>query len=259
MSANIATPPAASPGSALWRLSRAEFRLYLRDRVGPIWGVGFPLLLLIIFGNIPSFNHAKHVYGGLTELDIYVPVLVAFSLAILSLTALPSTLAGYREKGVLRRLETTPIGPARVLGAQLAVNLVTALVTLVVFLAVAKLAFDVVLPKQFGGFVLAWVLAAAQLMAIGLFIAAVTPTRSAAQAIGTVLFFPMMFFAGLWLPIEQMPSILRTISHDTPLGAAVRALKDASGGHFPPTASLLIMVGYAVVFGVAAARWFRWE
>jgi hypothetical protein len=30
-------------------------------------------------------------------------------------------------------------------------------------------------------------------------------------------------------------------------------------GSFPPVQSLLVMLGYAVVFGVAAVKQFRWE
>ena len=59
----------------------------------------------------------------------------------------------------------------------------------------------------------------------------------AAGAIGTLLFFPLMFFAGLWVPQATMPATLRDISDYTPLGAAVQALQDAAGGHWPGRAS----------------------
>ena len=50
------------------------------------------------------------------------------------------------------------------------------------------------------------------------------PRRSArvARGIGALLFYPLMFFAGLWLPIPNMPAALQHVSHATPLGAAVR-------------------------------------
>ena len=76
---------------------------------------------------------------------------------------------------------------------------------LVLVLAVARIGYGVALPRQLAGFVLAALLAAAALLAIGLFVAAAAPTGRAANAIGAILFFPMMFFAGLWLPIAQMP------------------------------------------------------
>jgi len=250
---------AAVKGPALRRLTLIEWKLFLRERVGPIWGIGFPMLLLIIFGNIPSFNRPNKDFGGFTELDVYVPILVAFVITMLSLNALPPVLAGYREKGILRRLRTTPVGPARVLAAQLLINFAVIAVTVALILAVARFAFSVVMPQQLFGFVVAALLAIAALMSIGLFLAAIAPSSKAAQAISTILFFPMMFFAGLWLPISQMPSVLRHISHATPLGAAVQALQDAAQGHFPHTLQLVTLAAYAVVFGLAAIKSFRWE
>ncbi len=80
---------------------------------------------------------------------------------------------------------------------------------------------------------LAFLLAAVGVFAIGLFIAAVAPTGKAGNAIGTLLFFPSMFFAGLWTPREVMPGVLQRIGDFTPLGAGERALHDAMTGHWP--------------------------
>jgi ABC-2 type transport system permease protein len=258
-SAASAPPRAAARGAALGRLTRTEFRLFLRERIGPIWGVGFPLALLIIFGSIPSFTRPKASLGGLTELDLYVPILVAFVIAMLALNVLPPVLASYREKGILRRLATTPVGPARVLAAQLVIDVAVVVITMALILAVARIAYGVALPGQLGGFVLAALLAAVALLAVGLFVAAAAPTARAANAIGAILFFPMMFFAGLWLPISQMPAVLRHISRATPLGAAVQSLQDSAQGHWPHPLQLLTLAAYAVAFGLAAIRLFRWE
>jgi ABC-2 type transport system permease protein len=259
MSVTAAVSPAAVRSSAFRRLTTTEFKLYLRERIGPIWGLGFPLLLLIIFGSIPSFNTANPDFGGLTTLTVYVPILVAFVTAMTQLVALPLALAGYRERGILRRLRTTPVGPGRVLAAQLVVSLAALAVTVVLILTIARFGYDVRLPRQFAGFVIAALFGAAALMAIGLFVAAVAASARVAQALGTILFFPMMFFAGLWLPIDQMPAVLRDISHATPLGAAVQALQDAAQGNWPHPLQLGVMAAWALAFGLAATRLFRWE
>jgi len=244
----------------LRRLTLTELRLFLREPAAVAWGVGFPLVLLVIFGAIPGFRSpvTKNT-PGLSILDAYLPILIAFVMAMLALNALPAVLAGYREKGVLRRLATTPVGPGRVLAAQLIVNLAVTLTTLILLAALARLAYGVPLPRQPGGFVLAVLLAAAALLGLGMFVAAVVSTGRAANAIGAILFFPLMFFAGLWLPIAAMPSVLQHISHATPLGAAVQALTDSWQGHFPHPLQLLALAAYALVFSVGAARLFRWE
>jgi ABC-2 type transport system permease protein len=245
--------------SATWRLTRTEFRLFFREPPAVVWGLGFPILLLVIFGSIPAFKKTQAVYGGMTLLDVYVPIIIVMNMALLALIVMPSVLAGYREKGILRRLRTTPAGPARVLGAQLAVAFATALVEVIAVLVVARLAYDVPFPRSFGPWAVTWLLTVAALLAIGLAIAAVGTTGRVAQIIGNILFFPMMFFSGLWLPIPSMPVVLQHIAHATPLGAAWEAFQQASLGHWPPALSMVTMVIYVVVFGGAAARLFRWE
>jgi ABC-2 type transport system permease protein len=260
MHSSVEVLPGRVPVAALRKLIVIEFKLFARERIGPVWAVGFPLVLLIIFGSIPGFRApVSKSLPGVTILDAYVPILIAFVLAMLALNVLPPVLAGYREKGILRRLATTPVGPARVLIAQLVISLGTTVVTLIALLAVARIAYDVALPRQLAGFIVAALLAAAALLSIGLFIAAVASSGRMAHGFGAIIFFPRMFFAGLWLPIASMPSVLQHISHATPLGAAVQALQDSWQGSFPPTLQLLTLAIYAVVFGVAAARLFRWE
>jgi ABC-2 type transport system permease protein len=262
MSTTVTAPAskAAAPASALRRLTLAEFQLFIRERVGPIWGIGFPIMLLVIFGSIPSFKKpVDPSVPGVSVLDAYVPILIAFVLAMLALNVLPAVLAGYREKGILRRLATTPVGPSRLLTAQLVIAVGMTVVTLAAILAVARIAYHVPLPRQGWGFALSALLATLALVSIGLFFAAIAPSGKAANAIGAITFFPMMFFAGLWLPISAMPSVLRHISHATPLGAAVQSLQDSWQGHWPHGLQLIVLAGYAIVFAVAAARLFRWE
>jgi ABC-2 type transport system permease protein len=245
--------------SPLAQLTRVEFKLFLRERVGPIWGIGLPVLLLVIFGAIPAFKKVQTGYSGLTILDAYVPILITMSLALLALIAMPTALVNYRERGVLRRLRTTPAGPVRVLSAQLIVNVTVAVATLVVLLVVSRFAYGVPLPRDFGAWVVVALFAMAALFALGLFVASVGTTTRAAAAIGAILFYPLMFFSGLWLPIPSMPVTLQHVSHATPLGAAWEAMSTAATGSWPHALPLLTMAAYAVVFGAVAAKLFRWE
>jgi ABC-2 type transport system permease protein len=107
-----------------------------------------------------------------------------------------------------------------VLAAQLIVDAGMTAVTMIALLVVARLAFGVAFPRQPTGFALAVMLGALALLSLGLLLASVLPTSRGANAAGAILFFPMMCFAGLWLPIAAMPAALRHVSHATPLGAA---------------------------------------
>jgi ABC-2 type transport system permease protein len=182
-----------------------------------------------------------------------------FSLAMLALLGLPIPLASYRELGVLRRLSTTPVPPSWVLAAQGLVQLCVAAVSLIVIFVASVTAFGAPAPKSAGGLVLSVALSIAGLFPIGLVIAAIARTANGASVIGRVAFFPLMFFAGLWLPRAMMPGVLLDISNYTPLGAAVEAIQDSMLQGFPPAAPLLVLAAYAVAFGFLAQRFFRWE
>jgi ABC-2 type transport system permease protein len=241
------------------RLTVTELRLLLREPLPAFFSLLFPTVLVVILGSIPDFREPSPDLGGVRMIDLYVAISVALTLAMLGLQVTPAVLALYREKGILRRLATTPVSPTMLLGAQLASALLTAIVAGTLVVAVGRLAFDVPLPANLAGFALAYLLAALGVFAIGLFIAAVVPSGKAGNAVGTLLFFPSMFFAGLWTPREVMPPLLQRIGDFTPLGAGERALHEAMTGHWPNLLSATVLVGYLGVFGLAAARLFRWS
>lgn len=241
------------------KLTRNELRLYLREPLFAFFALLFPTILVIILGSIPAFRVHDPALGGGTVISIYVGIALALSLAMLGLQMVPATLALYREKGILRRVATTPVRPIALLAAQLAAALLAAVFSGALVMAVGRVAFGVRLPGQLAGFVVAYLLSAAGVFAVGLLIAALVPTGKAGNAIGTLLFFPSMFLAGLWTPREVMPAVLRRIGDFTPLGAGERALHDATIGHWPNLLSIAVLFAYVVVFGAAAARLFRWE
>ncbi|MGH3202625.1 MAG: ABC transporter permease [Streptosporangiaceae bacterium] len=135
----------------------------------------------------------------------------------------------------------------------------TTLAGLAIVLAVGTAAFGESAPGNPGGFTLAVVLSVAAIFAIGLAIAALAKTAGSALAIGGALFLPLMFLAGLWFPRQEMTAWLADVSDYSPLGAVSQATQDAIGGTFPPAALLLTLAAYAAVFGLVAARYFRWE
>jgi ABC-2 type transport system permease protein len=257
---SLARPlPALARRAAFGNIVLNEARLSWRRPVGLIGGIGIPVLLVVVFGELPSFRQHPGSLDGFTVFDLYVPILVVFSLAMLALMGLPIPLASYRELGALRRLSTTPVPPSWVLAAQGVVQLCVAAVSLVVIFVIGVAAFGAPAPKSPAGLVLSVAVSIAGLFPIGLMIAAIARTANGASVIGRLAFFPLMFFAGLWLPRAMMPGVLVDISNYTPLGAAVEAIQDSMLQGFPPAAPLLVLAAYAVAFGFLAQRFFRWE
>lgn len=244
---------------ALLRLTGAETRLFLREPISVIFALALPPVLLIVFGLVPSFSEPNPDLGGLRIIDLYPPIIVAMAIAMVALTNLPQHLATYREKGVLRRLRTTPITPTVLLGAHLLMCVLITAITSLAVLILGVLAFDVALPQNLLGHLLAFVLTAMATLSVGLLAASWAPGGTSAAAIGLVSLFPLLFFAGLWLPRASMPEVLRTISDFTPLGAGVQALADTAAGGWPQLVHLAVLVAWTIVAGGLAARTFRWE
>lgn len=92
---------------------RTEIRLFRREPGAIFWILLFPTLLLAILGSIPSFRQPDPSFGGLRPIDAYVPVAVLLGLIVGCLQSMPQSLTGYRERGILRRMSTTPYGPPR--------------------------------------------------------------------------------------------------------------------------------------------------
>jgi ABC-2 type transport system permease protein len=243
----------------LAKLTLTELKLFLRDPTAVFFTVVFPPMLLGILGAIPAFREPSEDLGGQRVIDLYVPIMIGFVLAMLAISVLPTYLATYREKGILRRLATTPVQPSSLLLAQLAMGVGMALVTVALVLGIGVVVFDTAMPEHLLGYLVAFVLAAAGSFAVGLLIAAVAPSGKAASGIGSILFFPMMFLAGLYFPREVMPEVLRRIGDFTPLGAGVQGLQDATTGAWPQPLHLAVLALFAIAASLTAAKLFRWE
>ncbi|KQV74993.1 hypothetical protein ASC61_08275 [Aeromicrobium sp. Root344] len=238
---------------------RTESKLFLREPGSMFWIMAFPTLLVVILGSIPSFRDPSKDLDGARVIDLYVPISILLSAIMASIQSMPGVMAGYREQRVLRRVATTPARPIDLLAAQYVLHGAAVVVSAILVLLVGRVAFDVKSPGSAGAYVLVLALALAACLAIGGVIGGVSPTARISTAIGTLVFFPMMFTAGLWAPVQTMPHGLRTVVELTPGGAAARGLDQAALGHWPSAHFLLVLVVWTVVAAGAAARYFRWE
>jgi ABC-2 type transport system permease protein len=245
--------------SATAAVVRTEARLFSRELGSVFWIIAFPTLLVCVLGLVPPFREDDPGLGGQSVVDLYVAVAVLLSMIMASIQAMPAVLGGYRERGILRRLRATPVSPHALLGAQVALHAAATVVSATLTLVVARIVFGTPLPTHLPGYVVAFVLALASAMSVGAAVTALSPNAKVATVVGSVVFFPAMFTAGVWLPVQTMPSMLQTIVLYTPFGAAARALNDALVGSFPEPRDLAVMGVWSVVLWVASARMFRWQ
>ncbi|AVT36718.1 ABC transporter permease [Plantactinospora sp. BB1] len=247
-------------GRSTGKLIVTEAKLFVRDPLGSFFAVIFPAALLLILGSaMPGFNEPSADVGGRKPIEVYLPITLALAIGTVALVNLLGTLASNREKGILRRLSTTPVSPVRLLVAQLTVNVAALLVGSALALLAARLVFGIEARPNVPGMLAAFVLGSASMVALALLVAAFTPTSRAAMGIGSVAYYPMLFAAGVWTPGPLMPEAVRRIADFTPLGAASQALQDTWAGDWPQPLHLAVLVGSIALFGGLAAKLFRWS
>lgn len=246
--------------AALLTLTKTQSKVFLREPLAVFFGLVFPALLLVVIGTVfPGATDPTPEFDGRSLVDVYAPVSIVLGLATVAISLLPAALGSDRERGILRRLSTTPVHPRALVTAHLTVQLAVVTCATVAAVLIGMLAFDMPFPKSPGWFTVAYALGAVALLAIGLLIGAVVPTASSGQGVGMILYFPLLFFAGVYIRLPVMPQTVQTVSSYTPAGAAVQALSDSWAGSVPETSSLLVMAAYGVVAGLLAVWLFRWD
>ncbi len=245
--------------SATLAVLRAETRLFGRELGTLFYILLFPMVLLSILGAIPSFREESPDFGGMSVVDLYVPVTVLLSMIMAALMAMPSIVLAYREAGVLRRLRTTPVRPASILVVQVLLHAATVAGSSVLLLAVGRLVFGTPLPQSWPGYLAAYALALVACFSLGAAITAVSPNARIAAVLGSLAFFGSMFTAGVYLPVQAMGGLLRRIVELTPLGAASEAMTAAMLGELPELRDLLVVAAWGVLLALLSVRLFRWE
>ncbi|SFW53105.1 ABC transporter permease [Amycolatopsis australiensis] len=239
------------------KITATETKLFLRTPFMVIAGLLLPAAVLLAVGAIPGMTKPSPAAGGYRFIDAWVPSVLVVSLAMLALQSIPGAVATYREQGVLRRLATTPVHPANLLGAQLLIHVVLALAGIGLVLGLANAVYDVPLPKHPLVFLVTLLLGTVSMFSLGLLAAALARTAKAAGGFALVAFVPTMFLGGVYLPRPLLPEVLRRIGDYVPPGT--QPLQDAWVGTGVQPLQLVVLAAFAVIGTALAAKLFRWE
>lgn len=242
----------------LWKLTWIELKLQLREPLAAFFTLVFPLMLLVVFGSIFG-NEPEAFLGGFGQVDLSLPGYIGMIIGTIGMLGLPITLANYREQGILRRYQATPLRPSAVLWAQVAVNvLMTALGTAILFVA-GRLLYDLRPPMVTLAMIPAIAISALSFFAVGFMMAGVMPTPRSAQAVGMALFYPMLFLSGAAMPRQIMPETVQRVAEFLPLTHVVILLEDLWFAGDWNLASLGVVCAMLVVGLVVTRMTFRWE
>ncbi len=190
-----------------------------------------------------------------------VPSILAMALMQLGVfAAIP--LVQQREKGILKRLGATPLARWKLVGSNVLMRLMVAIVDAVVILGIGLIFFNVQIVGNLlaaAGLVL---LGAGAFLAIGFALASFLKTEEQATGVVQVVQMPMMFLSGIFFSFDFLPGFLQTVARFMPLTYLADALRQVmvNGTQVAPLGmDVAILTGWLVVCLTIAARSFRWE
>jgi len=243
----------------LWKLTRTEMKLFLREPMATFFTLVFPTMCLLLLGSMFGNKPVKQ-FGGLGFVDTMVPGYTAMIIATSGLLSLCTSIASYREKGILRRLRATPLQPQAILTAQVAVLFLMAVLGMALLIILGKLIYGLHIPRNPLPLLPAFLLCAMSVFAVGFVLASVLPTARTAEITAMALFFPMIFLSGAVIP-QALPETVRRISQILPLTHGVTLLRGlwAGGTWCEHLKEVCVLSGVFVVGVIVSAKTFRWE
>jgi ABC-2 type transport system permease protein len=239
-------------------LTKAMTLMHLRNRSTLFWNLAFPVFLLVIYSQI----FGQMDVGDQNFMTWVVPGVVVFNILAFGLLSSGTMMVNMREKGILRRLQASPIPAGQLVGSYLLVNVLIALLQSTIIVVFAALVFGT--PLTLGGalwalpMILFGILA---FVALGQVISGVAVTAGVAVAVGQILNFSQMFITDMIMPMDFMPEWIQKVAPYLPAYAVVQLVRPPLvDGSLSPDLwqNLLVVTVYTVVGGLVAARLFRW-
>ena len=199
---------------------------------------------------------------SLAPIQFLAPGLLGWAVAMGATfnTAMP--LVAWRTSKLLRRLRLAPVRASALVGSRLVVCIAVALIQIALFLTVGVALFGLRLTGWWWLAVPLALCGTLAFMAIGMVAGAVSRTAEAASGLANVIVLPMAFLSGSFIPLEQAPAWLTSISRLLPLAYLNEGMLDVMVRGEGPSALLVpvtVLLGFTVVFAAIAARLFRWE
>jgi ABC-2 type transport system permease protein len=181
-------------------------------------------------------------------IEFFVPGIIAMAVMTASLFGSVNVNAELLQKGVIRKLSTTPITRIDWILSNVLYQFILAVVSTAVMLLVSYAVFKVSLEIN------AWLVVFVALdvfafVGLGMILTRVAREAESASAAADALMFPMMFLSGTFFPVEMMPEFLQTFARILPLYYVNEGLRAAmiAVDHTAALKSALIIGAFAAV------------
>ena len=220
----------------------------LRDPLNLAFGLGFPLVLLLLLSAIQA-----NIPVPLFEIDTLTPGITIFGLSFMTLFS-ATLIARDRETALLQRLYTTPLtGLDFILGYMLPILPMALAQAAICYLFAIPLGLTVSVNIFYA--VLGIILMAVFNIALGLLCGSILGVKQVGGLCGALLTNLSAWFSGVWFDLDLVGGSFRKIANLLPFVHASDMEKalfsgnfDAAMDHILPVAAYAILVTAAAVF-----------
>jgi ABC-2 type transport system permease protein len=231
----------------LWVVAYRDILGFLSDRFRIVASLTFPLLFLLIFGGGFS-NVIGQMAGGVDIVQFMYPGIIAQAVLTTSLFAGVSIVSD-REVGFLREILVAPLSRTGIVLGKAAGSATVALLQVMALLVIAPV---VNVPLDLETVLLlvpTVVVLSLALSGLGILIGSFARSQQGFQLFMQMLVFPMIFLAGVFFPVDQVPLWMEVASKVNPVTYGVDAIRQVFLGSGPTVAGLGVTVlGHTMSF-----------
>ena len=239
--------------------TRFEFLRLFRTRTFSLSVIGFPIMFYTLFGLL--MNHGEHI-GGLSVARYLLGGYAVFGAVGAALFGVGVSLAADFAAGWLELKRASPMPPVAYLLAKCttAVAFGVIIVSILTLMGISFGHLSISVP-DYARILGLTVVAAVPFACMGLVMALLVPAN-AAPGITNLIYLPMSFLGGLWLPVEALPTFLQKLAPALPTYQAAQLMLHTLG--FPAKGTsvghALYLAGFTLLMlGIAAALFHRRE
>lgn len=169
--------------------------------------------------------HEEVGQEGVSGLEFMFPGIIAIGIASSGLFIVTMGFVHFRERGVLKRLLSTPMRKTHFLGGLIVTRIVASLLGASLVLLAGRLFFNLSFSVSWPLFLPYVAVATLAMMAFGVLITLVARKGETAGQISVILLTIMIFFSGIYLPVEFLPRYFQNLSMYLPLSYVARGLR----------------------------------